>query len=421
MRNFSKTCQLEEFETISTVTKDVYTTSLVQDPFSSRRYIKKEASLEKLPIYEKLQLLKHPGLAEIIDIIKKENKIIILIEYISGNSLQKILAQKTSLEEIVALSYLRQLASILNIIHQNGIIHRDVTPSNIIITMNGQVKLIDFDIARFYKSNQTEDTQLLGTPGYAAPEQFGFSQTTASTDIYALGVLLNVMITGMKPNKMKIKSRKLARIVGNCTAMDPLLRYQDVVQLDYDLRNLKQNIRITPPKRMNKTKSSRKIIIVFTSILTLLLVIVLIFWQTSQTPTDQLNTYERTPTIVLSTLSALAPELDTFNPAPEIIFTTLGNEDNLGGTFMYASGHLDSWRSEAGATAFYLDTDYGMLAVVTHTDETFETYFDFGHLHPGSHLRVYFIYHALPTPLGSVNGIPVKAVGSIVGFVELPN
>ena len=236
MENFSNTHNYEAFEIISVVDKGGYATSLIQDPFSGKRYVKKELAAEKLPIYQKLQTLKHQGLAEIVEIIQEHNKITVIIEYATGETLKSILDHKIKLDEKVAINYTQQLSSILNVVHQNGIIHRDITPNNIIVATNGQIKLIDFDIARFYKNSQTEDTQFLGTPGYAAPEQFGFEQSTASSDIYALGVLLNVMLTGMKPNEMQIKDESLALIVKNCTAMDQSLRYQDVMQLGYDLR-----------------------------------------------------------------------------------------------------------------------------------------------------------------------------------------
>ena len=286
MKPLSRICSYEDFEIISVVKKGVYTTSLVQDPFSGTRYVKKELSKDKRSIYQKLQELKHQGLAEIIEVVEKDDKIIVIIEYAVGETLKSILDNKIKLDDRVATSYIQQLASILNIVHQNGIIHRDINPSNIIVATNGQVKLIDFDIARFYKYSQTEDTQLLGTPGYAAPEQFGFNQSTSSSDIYALGVLLNVMLTGMKPNEMQINNEELAMIVKNCTAMDQSLRYQDVMQLDYDLRRLRQTIVNDFPKKPNKKTSThfKKISIVLGFLF--LLSIGYIIFQALQTPQE---------------------------------------------------------------------------------------------------------------------------------------
>ena len=287
MEDFSKMHKYDNFETISVVNKGMYNTFLIQDPFSGTRYVKKELPKEKLPLYKKLQALKHQGLTEIIEVIEEESKIIVMLEYAVGETLKSILNDQIRLDEKIAISYIQQLTSILNVVHQNGMIHRDITPSNIIIETNGQVKLIDFDIARFYKNSQTEDTQLLGTPGYAAPEQFGFNQSNASSDIYALGILLNVMITGMKPNEMLIKDDKLATIVKNCTAMERSLRYQDVVQLDYDLRRLRSTIIEDDSKKIAKNKVMFSKPIVLSGVfLTFLGAVLIGYWLISPSATD---------------------------------------------------------------------------------------------------------------------------------------
>jgi len=320
MENFSKTskmaliCNYEDFETISVVKKGVYTTSLVQDPFSGARYVKKELSKEKLPIYQKLQKLKHQGLAEVVEFLEKDDKIIVIIEYAVGKTLKSILDSKIKLDEKVAINYIQQLTSILNVVHQNGIIHRDINPSNIIVATNGQVKLIDFDIARFYKYSQTEDTQLLGTPGYAAPEQFGFNQSTASSDIYALGVLLNVMITGMKPNEMQVSTKGLALIVKNCTAMDQSLRYQDVMQLDYDLRRLRHTVTNDFPKKPSKKTTIFSKVSIILGFLLLGSVGYIIF-QALQTPQE--------PTVQLQNIDE--PQTNLFDQEPEQVTTILNN------------------------------------------------------------------------------------------------
>jgi len=283
---------MENFETIDVINKGVFKTTLIRDTFSGQRYVKKELPKATLPIYQKLQNLKHHSLAEVIKIIEEDDKIIVILEYVTGETLKSILDTKVNLDEKLAINYTQQLTSILNILHQNGIIHRDVNPSNIIISTNGRVKLIDFDIARFYKSSQIEDTQLLGTPGYAAPEQFGFNQSTASSDIYALGILLNVMITGMKPNEMLIKNEDLAIIVKNCIAMEQTLRYQDVRQLDYDLRRLEDtpsNIPIQVKKR--KKQISPAIAVLFSLLFWIFLIgsILLIDEHLLQEPSDQVE------------------------------------------------------------------------------------------------------------------------------------
>ena len=88
----------------------------------------------------------------------------------------------------------RQLCMALWVLHSLGVVHRDVKPDNVIIRGTEAV-LIDFDASRIYKNENREDTQILGTTGFAAPEQYGLSQSDGRADIYALGVLLNIMLT----------------------------------------------------------------------------------------------------------------------------------------------------------------------------------------------------------------------------------
>ena len=213
-------------------------TYLMQEAASGKHYIKKIIDNDKLPIYQSLQALKHRGLAEILAIEEEADCLVIIKEYIAGETLAAMLAREKTVSEADAIQFIRQLCLILNQVHQKGIIHRDITPNNIMITSAKVLKLIDFGIARTYKETQTQDTQLLGTPGFAAPEQFGFDQTTPGSDIFALGVLFNVMLTGGKPNEVQTKNEKLAAIIRSCTAMEPAARYQDVMQIEYDLRQL---------------------------------------------------------------------------------------------------------------------------------------------------------------------------------------
>ena len=90
--------------------------------------------------------------------------------------------------------------------------------------------LIDFDASRIQKADRRADTTVLGTTGYAAPEQYGMSQTDARTDIYALGVVINVMLTGEHPSRQLAKGH-MGRVVRCCTMMSPDQRYRDIPHL----------------------------------------------------------------------------------------------------------------------------------------------------------------------------------------------
>ena len=107
---------------------------------------------------------------------------------------------------------------------------------NVILTNEGEVKLVDFDIARIYQPGKSKDTDMMGTQGYAAPEQFGFGQTDARTDIYAMGVLLNYMLVREFPME-KLTEGKFRTIVLKCIKINPEDRYQNVDELKADICN----------------------------------------------------------------------------------------------------------------------------------------------------------------------------------------
>ncbi len=113
-----------------------------------------------------------------------------------------------------------ELCDVLDYIHSHGIIHRDIKPSNVLISEDGHIRLIDFDASRQHKDGASNDTRYLGTRGYAPPEQFGFSQTDLTADIYSLGVTMKAVM-GSLADKPKYK-----RIIRKCTEFDPSNRYK---------------------------------------------------------------------------------------------------------------------------------------------------------------------------------------------------
>lgn len=134
-----------------------------------------------------------------------------------------------------AEKWMVQLCSGVESLHNRNIIHRDITPNNVMVDYEGNIKLIDFNISRERKQSSSRDTTVMGTAGYASPEQFGFTQTGFGADIYAMGVLLNFMLTGKMPNE-KLCSGKYASIVKKATQIKEEDRYSNVYQMELALQ-----------------------------------------------------------------------------------------------------------------------------------------------------------------------------------------
>jgi serine/threonine protein kinase len=151
-----------------------------------------------------LSQLSHPGLTRVTDFFAEGGSLYLVMDYVPGQTLEQVLNNapggRLSLEQ--ALDIVRQLCDVLAYLHEQSppVIFRDLKPANVMLTPQNQVRLIDFGIARFFKAAQTHDTVNLGTPGYAAPEQWGSQgQSDARSDIYGLGVLLLQLVTGYDP------------------------------------------------------------------------------------------------------------------------------------------------------------------------------------------------------------------------------
>lgn len=159
----------------------------------------------------------------------------ILREYIEGMTLAEY-ARVTPLTEETITEIATQLVKIMKLLHESEpvIIHRDIKPENIIIREDKSLALIDFGISRVYKKEGTSDTIFCGTRNFAPPEQYGFMQTDARSDIYSFGVVLSWMLTGKEEPVRKPKT-KLGRIAAKCCAYMPEHRYKNDDLLLYDI------------------------------------------------------------------------------------------------------------------------------------------------------------------------------------------
>jgi len=147
---------------------------------------------------ELLQTLSHEGLPSVTDFFSEERCHYIVMEFVPGETLQAALDRRKSpfaVEELLPI--VGQILDILDYLHHQDppVIFRDLKPSNIMITPQGKVKLIDFGIARNFKPGKDRDTHIMGTPGFSAPEQYGKGQTDPRSDIYSLGATIYYLLT----------------------------------------------------------------------------------------------------------------------------------------------------------------------------------------------------------------------------------
>ncbi len=180
---------------------------------------------KNISAYEKIYNISCKNLPLIYDVIYLDDGQIVLEEYISGVTVAEVM-ESGKYHYNGAKKIIRGVCHGLNVLHERNLVHRDVKPENIIISDDGRIVLIDFNAAREI-SKADKDTVVMGTVGYASPEQLGVTQSDARTDIYALGVLLNVIITGKHPSE-KLAKGKVGKIVRKCTSVNPDERYQTV-------------------------------------------------------------------------------------------------------------------------------------------------------------------------------------------------
>ena len=224
--------------------------------------------------------LSHDHIVKVFDIDERYRTLFIIMEYLKGDSLKDMIVHLRAIPPKLAVDFLIQICSALAYAHQNGIVHRDINPSNIIVRPNDQIKILDFGLAC---PAGTEDFSNTGTVYYMAPEQIDGKPVDQRTDIYALGITAFEMVTGKRPFPEDDASAlldlhltqdvadprqiipdipgELREFILNSARCDPDQRYQDMDQAMAVLRPLAQDIR--PPRidiRDEKKKSASLIL-----------------------------------------------------------------------------------------------------------------------------------------------------------------
>ena len=191
---------------------------------------------------ELLAGLSHPNLPRVTDHFEQDGKAYLVMELVPGETLLSYLMRNGLPQSPARVAeWFGQLCDVLDYLHRQSppIIFRDLKPANIMLTPGGQLKLVDFGIARLFKPGQAKDTQTFGTVGYSSPEQYGHGQTDARSDVYALGVLLHQLLTGHDPTTTPFRlpdaqranpglPRALADALAVATDSEPSRRFADV-------------------------------------------------------------------------------------------------------------------------------------------------------------------------------------------------
>lgn len=172
---------------------------IIKEPISQRSMMRLFREKETL-----IRLL-HPSIARVLELFNIGDSYYLVLEYIDGNLMEKIIKETPGfISEKIVLNWILKIIDVLEYIHNINppFIHRDIKPDNIIITGQGNIKIIDFGLSKIYKKAPIKrgDTELIGTPGFAPPEQLqGTEQTDQRSDIYSLGATMHYLLTNRHP------------------------------------------------------------------------------------------------------------------------------------------------------------------------------------------------------------------------------
>ena len=191
---------------------------LVEENSTNQKYVLKIINRIGTP-YPQMLKLQHQNLPMVYYAVETDMATYVIEEYLQGMNLQEYFDRYGSFNEADICQYAMEICDCLELLHSHHILHRDIKPSNLFLMDNHKLKLIDFDAGRVEKINKINDTQIIGTPGFASPEQYGFQQTDKKTDIYSLGLTLQVLI-GFDNYK-----GFLLPVLKKCTEFDPSKRY----------------------------------------------------------------------------------------------------------------------------------------------------------------------------------------------------
>lgn len=221
--------------------------SVVTDEITGKVCVQKKLKIYERAVYEYLKDHSHPNIPRIYALWEDDGEMTVIEELIRGELLYTLL-ERNALSDTEKKQILFQIGDALAFLHaaKPMIIHRDVKPENIIVDENWNAFLIDYNAAKIYHAEKTRDTVLLGTEGSAAPEQYGFGQSDARTDIYGMGALIRRMFPD---------DRRMLSIADKAMRLDPEQRYQTIGQLLEAIG--RDELRRKPEKRKREDRKTR--------------------------------------------------------------------------------------------------------------------------------------------------------------------
>lgn len=213
---------------------------------------------------ELLRQLHHPNLPVVADLFENNGRPTLVMEFVPGKTLEdRIHDANAPLLEQDVVRYGIQTAQVMHYLHtrQPAIIYRDLKPSNIMVTPEAVLKLIDFGVARTYKERKSKDTVAMGSAGYAPPEQYGKGQTDARSDVYALGATLLHLLTALPPIPLQTPTpgsiikmnpsvdKKTEQVIIRAMDLDARGRYQSAADMEQALRQCLDGPYVDPTAR----------------------------------------------------------------------------------------------------------------------------------------------------------------------------
>ncbi|MBC1415610.1 serine/threonine protein kinase [Listeria innocua] len=210
---------------------------LTRNTATGELLVRKIIPISFAPVLEELKKLSSNYLPKIEVMIPNGSELIVYEEYINGKNLADLMKVNVPFDADEVTRLMLMLSDALTELHTNAIIHRDIKPSNIMISSDGVLKLIDFDASRVFEVGKNQDTVNLGTIGYAAPEQYGYSQTDARSDIYSIGVLMLELLRGKNNSPDKETATSLEKIAMQAASFDPEQRFQTIQEFRTAIKN----------------------------------------------------------------------------------------------------------------------------------------------------------------------------------------